>query len=174
MYGWQDIFSGCILAVAFCAAACMKAQERREAMLCVVTLIAVWVIYTASWDAELNLAIFATKHGFPLRTGELWTVMDLFAGLIAITTAWRFWWGLTLYGSFMIETAAHWLRWQMHIMDRVPYYWTLDACFYAQAALFLAMGGPNAAEYITRFFGSSRSLLPVRHGLSSKKSVTRV
>lgn len=166
----QDIFSCVYLCAAILASGFMPERERRAAVVCAAALYPVWALYTMSWDARLSPSIWLNgMTGWHLKAAEIWTCLDLSGGMVALMVAWRFSWGRFLWATFFISTLAHCLRWQAGWIGNPLYYGVLDACFYAQGAVFLKLGGGPLVQHILRFandVGRRRRRHPVRPVLS--------
>lgn len=161
--------NACLLAVAFCAAACVRDEgERFAAMVCTAGLFPIWAIYTCAFIPAYNPA-----HLFPdsVRSGHIWTTLDLFGGLLAVIVARRFWWSRLLWATFLFETIVHSLRWKHHVIAGAGYYRLLDGAFYAQLALFILLGGGGLARRISDCLVAGRAFLPVRGRMAASQAL---
>lgn len=146
-------------------------------MLCAGSLIPIFLVYEATWNPATNLAMIATAHGFPLRTYDLWSLLDMIGGLIALFAAGRTWWGTALFATFFTETVEHCLHFRWHINSAATNNRVLLHLFIAQCALFLTIGGAGLVEYIghcaARLGGGSRRALFFRRAVAPAKAVGR-
>jgi len=113
-------------------------------VLCAAVLFPVWAIYSLAFIPEYNPAHLAKG----LRSADIWAVLDLSGGCVALALARQKWWGRVLYVTFFVETVCHNLKWDYHILSRPVYYQILDVMFYAQASLFIALGGHDVGKRI--------------------------
>ncbi|MET0439139.1 MAG: hypothetical protein ABW043_16765 [Devosia sp.] len=156
-------FNSMVCAAAVIAAAHAPASERRAAVICAASLFPIWALYSLSFEYSTNPAHFASMLlGFKVKSPDLWSSYDLIGGIIPLILARRLLWGRLLSATFFAELILHWMRKHGYV-ERVIYYALLDFGFYAQGAIFLALGGGgigrNIALALRRF--RSRGLSPL-------------
>ena len=148
------LFNGalCVLAVVFAA---HTSSARRVALPLAALLFVGWFEYILAWTPFKPANLF---HGL-LNSKDLWSIMDGIFGALAITTAYRYWWGWVLLLTSLCQEvfhAAYWLR----VYDFEVYSSFLDIALLAQIGVFVLIGGRGVRDHlhrgIARFVGSRR------------------
>ena len=132
----------CVLAVVFAA---HVTTARRVALPLAVLLFVGWLEYVLAWTPFKPANLF---HGL-LDSKDLWSIMDGIFGALAITTAYRYWWGWALLLTSLCQEvfhAAYWLR----VYDFEAYSSFLDITLLAQIGVFVLIGGRGVRDHFNR------------------------
>lgn len=132
----------CVLAVVFAA---HVSSARRVALPLAALLFAGWLEYVLAWTPFKPASLF---RGL-LDSKDLWSIVDGIFGALAITTAYRYWWGWALLLTSLCQEvlhAAYWLR----VYDFEAYSGFLDITLLAQIGVFVLIGGRGVRDHLHR------------------------
>ena len=146
---WGFAFVNGLLCAAAVLFAAHTGKARRVALPLAVLLFAGWLQYILAWTPYKPANIF----GGLLNSKDLWSIMDGILGALAITTAYRFWWGWALLLTSWCQEVLHVAYW-LRAYDFGAYSGFLDLTFLAQIALFLVIGGRGVRDHINRSIGN--------------------
>lgn len=132
----------CALSIVFAA---HTGTARRVALPLAALLFVGWFEYILAWTplkpANLFLGLLNSK--------DLWAIMDGIFGALAVTTAYRYWWGWGLLLTSLCQETLHAAYW-LGAYDFGVYSGFLDVTFLAQIGVFVFMGGRGVRDSLHR------------------------
>ncbi len=128
----------------------MPKRQRRAGVLLAVSVLANWLFIQWTYTAYSPMW-FLKQAGLPIKFLDLWMLADAVVGLVAISAAWRWWFGWTIWAIVLVQELVYFLYQQG--LDQSAMLTILDKTLLAMVAVFLFAGGPGVWNFLRRCLG---------------------
>lgn len=157
----------CLGAVVFAAHA--PVGQRLAAFVLAAGIVLNWCFVEWTYSASSPQA-WLRAQGIPTSAVDLWTVADLYVGVLALVTGRLRWWGWAVYMLCMTQIGAHSYRSQLS--DENYTFW-LDKMLLAQVAVFFLLGGKGVSDRMCSLLGLHRLERSTSQALGKTGKVAR-